>query len=147
VRRLVVTIAFLGALAAGCGKSGDTSADSTTTTSTSTTAVTTPHALIPADSATPAAGTCADGVGGIVTITLNPDVPSPRCTIVYASDQLKFVNNTDQLQTVDTGYGQVSLHPHASHVFPQKVGDYWAKGVHRPNTTLYGASDPEIWLQ
>ena len=132
-------------LTAACGNNNDTATEETTTSAAVTTTL--PTTRIPATSAKPAAGTCLAGPGGVVTITLNPDVPSPRCTIVYASDQLKFVNNTDQLQSVDTGYAQVSLPPHKSHVFPQKVGDYWAKGVHRPNTTLYGDSDPEVWLQ
>jgi hypothetical protein len=105
--------------------------------------------LIASDASTPAAGTCGNAPsGGAAEITLNPDVPSPRCVIVHSLNQLKFVNNTDSEQSVSTGYDAVTLQPHEAHLFAQRVGDYWAPGVHRIDTgALYAGSGPEVWLQ
>jgi hypothetical protein len=166
MKRLLVTVAVLALGTAACGKDKkDDAAVTTTTTSTAITTTTTIKttttakaaattttikplaAKIAADSATPAAGTCGDAVGGYAAITLNPDIPSPRCVIVHDSDQLKITNNTDELQAVDNGANETSLHPHETRVLGPALGTIWAKGVHRLETTLYGDSDPEVWLK
>jgi hypothetical protein len=105
--------------------------------------------LIPSDASTPAAGTCGNTPeGGVAEIALNPDIPSPRCVIVHSLNQLRFVNHSDVVVTVNTGYGAVTLQPQETHLFEQKVGDYWEPGVHRIHTDpLYAGSGPEVWLQ
>jgi hypothetical protein len=105
--------------------------------------------LIPSDASSPAAGTCANAPAtGATQIVLNPDVPSPRCVIVHAANQLDFTNNTDAAQSVSTGYDSVTIQPHESHLFTQRVGDEWEPGVHRIDTgPLYAGSGPEVWLQ
>jgi hypothetical protein len=108
-----------------------------------------PTTLLAPDASTPAAGTCGNAPeGGAAEITLNADIPSPRCVIVHSLNQLKFVNNTETGVTIETGYDSAVLLPHESHLFPQRVGDFWEPGVHRINTgDLYGGSGPEVWLQ
>ena len=101
--------------------------------------------LIPSDASTPAAGFCPAGSGTIFDFTINEDVPAPRCGIVHPDEQLQFKNNTDVQQTVDVGFDSVDLAPHESYVFPEKVGEYWAQGVHLVHVSP--APGPEVWLQ
>jgi hypothetical protein len=105
--------------------------------------------LIPSDASTPAAGNCGNAPeGGPADITLSPDVPSPRCVIVHSLNQLRFTNKTDHAQVVELGYDSATLQPGETHLFDERVGDYWAPGVHRVNTgALYAGSGPEVWLQ
>ncbi|HVT75553.1 MAG TPA: hypothetical protein VHD87_00875 [Acidimicrobiales bacterium] len=150
MKRLAAAALLVGL--AACGHEEPKLADPVTTVPQSvnapTTSSTPPTTLIESDASTPAAGTCGNAPeGGAAVITLNPDVPSPRCVIVHSENQLTFVNNTDTAQTVDVGYDQATLQPHATHAFPQPVGDYWARGVHRVNMSLYNGSGPEVWLQ
>jgi hypothetical protein len=108
-----------------------------------------PTTLIAPDASTPAAGACGNAPEAEpAEITLNPDVPSPRCVIVHSLNQLKFVNHSDVVVTVETGYDAVELQPQATHLFPQRVGDYWEPGVHIVHAApLYGSSGVEVWLQ
>ena len=57
-----------------------------------TTTATTNSVLAPADSETPAAGTCLPADGPVATVTLSPDVPQPRCVVVEAGQRLDLVN-------------------------------------------------------
>jgi hypothetical protein len=154
VRRVGATLLLVALVA--CGREAPKlapvrnppSTQAATLQTTPTTTAQTTTTLIPADEKAPAAGSCGNAPsGGAAVITLNPDVPSPRCMIVHSLNQLTFVNNTDTQQTVDTGYDSATLAPHASHAFVENVGDHWAPGVHRVQTSLYAGSGPEVWLQ
>lgn len=113
-------------------------------------------AMVPPDGVTPAAGSCSNAASGVAFITLNPDVPSPRCIIVHDSDRLKIKNNMGVRVTVDDGgNGFVfTVDNGATEEQAKAVGCCWQPGVHRlrvsnTDTTakLYGGSGPEVWLQ
>ena len=112
-------------------------------TSTSTPSTT----LVPADSQAPAAGVCALTQDGYAVIELNPDVPSPRCTIVHSLDRIRLHNATDAEQTYDVGFGAGTLSPDELLTLGEELGTVWAKGVHVVKTSLYAGSGPEVWLK
>lgn len=112
MKRLVVACALVGLVLAGCGKDdkSDVATDATTTTAgvavptappttlktttsaikaTPTTNAGDPPGLVPADSQSPAAGTCGNSYNGVAEVVLQPDVPSPRCIIVKDTDHLR----------------------------------------------------------
>lgn len=108
--------------------------------------------LAPADSKTPASGFCPDPPPGtVVTVTINPDVPSPRCQKVLANQQLRVVNNTSQTLTVSLGQNSLTIAPSQSQTITQTFGTYLASGVHHIITSSQlaqqGGAGPEIWLQ
>ena len=127
------------------------------TTSTPTSAKGDPYnAMVPPDGITPAAGACSNATGGVAAITLNPDVPAPRCIIVHDTDRLKITNNMGvTVQADDGGNGFViTINNGATDEEVKAVGCCWQPGVHRlrisnANTQakLYGGSGPEVWLQ
>jgi hypothetical protein len=172
MKRLLVALALLTLAACGKDDNPDVAAATTTTTAapvlvTTTTAApkattTTakagdPPGLIPADSQTPAAGSCSNSNNGIAEVVLNPDVPSPRCIIVKDTDHLRVENNFDVEVSVYDNSGQgamFTLKPGASDTGMKAIGGYWATGVHRLKITntatkavLYGGSGPEVWLK
>ena len=181
MKRLVLACALVGLALASCGKDdkSDVATDATTTTTegvasataptagakattttaaskaTTTTNAGDPPGLIPADSQSPAAGTCGNSYNGIAEVVLNPDVPSPRCIIVKDTDHLRVENNFDV--AVDVGDGSetlFTLQPGGSDTGMKALGGFWATGVHRLRITnaathavLYGGSGPEVWLK
>ena len=52
--------------------------------------------LEPPVSDLPAAGICAEPSGDVVTIAVEPDIPSPRCSRVTSSQRLRVVNKTSE---------------------------------------------------
>lgn len=127
----------------------------TATPTVSTTASATPtHSLVPADSVYPAAGVCAYATGTVVTVTMNPDVPMPRCLSLHPNQRLRVVNSsalhgsTPVTITVTwAGYAPRVLRPGESTTFEEPAGTYLAVGVHRVHTPpLYGGSAAEVWL-
>lgn len=118
----------------------------TSTVDTSTTTTTTQRELEPPDSPQPAAGTCGRADSAVVEVTLNPDIPSPRCVQVDADQSLRVRNNTDQQVDVSFAHHAATLAPGGAQAFAQAFGDYLEPGVHRVDTSLYGGSGPEIWL-
>lgn len=118
----------------------------TSTVGTSTTTTTTPRQLEPPDSPQPAAGTCGRADSTVVEVTLNPDIPSPRCVQVDPDQSLRVRNNTDQQVDVSFAHHAATLAPGGAQAFAQPFGDYLEPGVHRVDTNLYGGSGPEIWL-
>jgi hypothetical protein len=113
-------------------------------------------AMTPPDGVTPAAGSCSQATGGVAAITLNPDVPSPRCIVVHDTDRLKVTNNMGVKVHVDDGYNGYSqdIDNGATQEEVKAVGCCWQPGVHRlrvsnanTHAQLYGGSGPEVWLQ
>jgi hypothetical protein len=107
----------------------------------------TTNTLVPADAKTPAAGVCATVTGKVVTVTLNIDVPSPRCTIVNADQTLDLVNGTDRTINLNYATFKSPIYSHSGYSFPGNIGSFFAPGVHVITTSLYGGSGPEVWLQ
>jgi hypothetical protein len=111
-----------------------------------TSPTTAPPHLKPPDSQNPTAGACGPASGPVAEITLNADVPSPRCTGVSAVQSLRVTNNTDQTVSVALAGYSATLPPGASRGLGGAFGDYLQPGVHRITVSLYGGSGPEIDL-
>lgn len=93
----------------------------------------------------PAAGICPEIEGEIVSMTINPDVPDPRCVIVQPDQRLRVVNNLDELITASLGSLSTSIAPKAEHTFEKTFGEVLMPGVHNLGVnTCCGGS---IWLK
>ncbi|MGA2910538.1 MAG: hypothetical protein ABSE04_01915 [Candidatus Microgenomates bacterium] len=103
--------------------------------------------LIPADSQAPAASSCNSVQGDVISVTLNPDVPNPRCVIISANQKLTLVNGTSQLISLDYDSYVSKISPGSNYTFPVVASLFLAPGVHVIKTSLYSGSGPEVWLQ
>ncbi len=116
-----------------------------------------PHLLLPSRSPTqsyalatpyaqePAAGICASFDGTIVKVSLNPDIPDPRCMKVSADQKLNIINNTQNTLEVTIGRFTASLEPGKETTFDTPFGEYLQPGVHQIQVTpCCGA---ELWLE
>ncbi len=93
----------------------------------------------------PAAGICASFEGEVVTITLDPDVPDPRCSKVRPDQKLSVINRTQKTLEVSIGSFTTSLKPGAETQFDTPFGEYLASGVHQLRVSpCCGA---ELWLE
>lgn len=99
-----------------------------------------------APSATPAAGVCGavDAAATVVVVTLNDDVPSPRCVKVTSTQKLKLVNK--RTTTIKAGMYEYTadIAPNGDYTLPLNFGTFLAPGVHRAGMDNFAA---EIWLQ
>lgn len=102
---------------------------------------------IPADSQTPAAGTCNSLVGNTVSFSLNIDTPYPRCLRLYSGQHLTLVNGTENPISVKWATLDNMLAPHESFIVPDEVIAALQPGVHDITTSLYGGGGPEVWVQ
>lgn len=93
----------------------------------------------------PAAGICAEAEGSLVSVSLRPDVPDPRCVRVRPDQHLNLKNETDQTLQVNLGRFQAELDPGEEVTFDAPFGDYLAPGVHLV-TTSAPPGGPAIWL-
>jgi hypothetical protein len=93
----------------------------------------------------PAAGICASFAGDIVRVTLNADVPDPRCSKVRAEQKLSVINGTQNTLEVSIGSFTASLKPGAETLFDTPFGEYLAPGVHQLRVSP--CCGPEIWLE
>ena len=93
----------------------------------------------------PAAGICASFDGEMVTVTLNPDIPDPRCAKVRADQKLTVVNQTQNTLQVSIGSFKYNLEPGASTVIDTPFGEYLAMGVHQLQVSPCCGS--ELWLE
>jgi hypothetical protein len=93
----------------------------------------------------PAAGICASFEGEMVIVTLNPDVPDPRCTKVRADQKLTVINQTQNTLQVTIGVFTASLEPGEKTIIDIPFGEYLALGVHQLQVSpCCGA---ELWLE
>ncbi len=104
-----------------------------------------PQPLATPVSQQPAAGICGRAEGDIVVITINPDVPDPRCVIIAPDQILKVVNNRDEDIQVSLGVFNASIPKGEDSVAELPFGDFLAPGVHVIEVSpCCGAS---LWLQ
>ena len=121
-------------------------ATSTNETPTPTMAITTQsHSLATPYAMQPAAGICAIFEGDIVEVTLNADVPDPRCSKVRPDQKLRVINKTQNTLEVSIGSFTTSLQPGAETNFDTPFGEYLAPGVHQ--LLVSPCCGPEIWLE
>jgi hypothetical protein len=93
----------------------------------------------------PAAGICASFEPEMVTVTLNPDIPDPRCTIVRADQILTVLNQTQNTLQITIGRFTASLEPGKETTFDTPFGEYLQPGVHQLQVSpCCGA---ELWLE
>ncbi len=131
-----------------------TATPTATPTLSPTPSVTPTRSLVPADSVYPTAGSCDYASGAVVTVTMNPDVPMPRCVSLHPYQQLRVVNNSAELGsppvTITVTWADFAprvLQAGESTTFAEPAGSYLAVGVHRVHTPpLYGGSAAEVWL-
>ena len=106
--------------------------------------------VIKADAAAPAAGSCL-GATGVATVTLNPDIPSPRCVQLSSAQTWKYLNQTGQTVTVYDGDAAVTIPNGQTGSFDFTKFSF-GPGVHTEKvfvgtTAFYGGSGPEIWVK
>lgn len=93
----------------------------------------------------PAAGICAEFEGEVVTMTVSPGMPDPRCVIVKPDQRLHVVNNLETEVTAALGNLTTYIAPGGDHTFEKTFGEFLMPGVHNLNATpCCGGS---IWLQ
>jgi hypothetical protein len=92
-----------------------------------------------------AAGICASFDGGVVEVTINVDVPSPRCAIIRSDQTLTVVNGTPSTVQVSISNFSSNILPGAEYSVDILFGDFLAVGVHQLTVTPYYG--PELWLK
>ena len=124
-----------------CNQAGVESptASLTATTPKTTLSLATPYAQ------EPAAGICGNFEGEMVTVTLNPDIPDPRCSKVRPEQKLTVINQTQNTLQVSIGSFTTSLEPGTSTIIDTPFGEYLAQGVHQLQVTP--CCGPELWLE
>ena len=78
----------------------------------------------------PAAGICAEFEGDIVTMTINPDIPDPRCIHIRPEQKLTVINHRMETLRVRIGSLETTILPEGQHLFDLPFEDYLAPGVH-----------------
>jgi predicted small lipoprotein YifL len=78
----------------------------------------------------PAAGICGSFEDEVVVITINPDIPDPRCVIIAPDQILKVVNNRQETLQVSIANMEATIEPGSEHTFNVPFGQYLAPGVH-----------------
>jgi hypothetical protein len=81
----------------------------------------------------------------MVKVTLNPDMPDPRCSIVRPDQKLSVINKTQNTLEVSIGKFTASLEPGAEILFDTPFGEYLAPGVHQ--LLVLPCCGPELWLE
>jgi len=81
----------------------------------------------------------------MVKVTLNPDMPDPRCSIVRPDQKLSVINKTQNTLEVSIGRFSASLEPGAEILFDTPFGEYLAPGVHQ--LLVLPCCGPELWLE
>jgi hypothetical protein len=93
----------------------------------------------------PAAGICASFDGQVVTVSLNSDLPDPRCAKVKADQTLTVLNNTQNTLSIAIGRFTSNLAVGEKMTIDIPFGDYLAPGVHQLQVSpCCGA---ELWLE
>ena len=91
---------------------------------------TNPPALATPIADSPAAGICGEMQGGIVTMTINPDMPDPRCLKVQSGQRLRVVNQRGEPLEIALGGATASLQPGEEITFERSFGELLLPGVH-----------------
>lgn len=89
-----------------------------------------PETLATPAAVQPAAGICAEFEGEIVIMTINPDIPDPRCIKVRPAQKLTVINHRGETLQVRIGPFETTILPEDQYLFDQPFGDYLAPGVH-----------------
>ncbi len=93
----------------------------------------------------PAAGICGEFEAEVVTITIYPDIPDPRCASVRADQRLRVVNARAEAIHIALAGREAALPPGEEVEFPIALGDLLAPGVHR--LQVLPCCGAELWLR
>jgi hypothetical protein len=105
----------------------------------------TPVQLATSVASQPAAGICGESEGTVVTMTINPDIPDPRCLVVRPDQKLRVINRRDETLEISLGQLSATLEPGAEHTFEQPFGQLLLPGVHL--LSVSPCCGGEIWLK
>jgi hypothetical protein len=133
------------AIMLGLSACGSARTEPNPTITASSTATNEPSPLATPYAQSPAAGICASFEGEIVKVTLNPDIPDPRCSKVRANQKLEVANHTQNTLQVSIGSFEASLEPGAEVLFDIPFGDYLETGVHQ--LQVDPCCGAELWLE
>ena len=126
---VMVAVATL-ALTIACGQLTGGTVKTTPAPTPAATASGLPSYRATAVSQSPTAGICGGSEGDLVTVTIYPDIPDPRCAEARPDQRLRVVNRTSGRLHVVIGAFQADIEPAGEYTFDVPVGDYLAPGVH-----------------
>jgi len=93
----------------------------------------------------PAAGICGAFEGELVIITINSDIPDPRCVIISPVQMLKIVNRRHETLQVSLVNLETTIESGGEHTFQMPFGQYLAPGVHY--IEVLPCCGAALWLQ
>jgi hypothetical protein len=94
----------------------------------------------------PAAGICASFDGDMVMVSINPDIPDPRCSKVRADQKITIINNTQNNIEVNIGRAfEADLAPGEKTTIDYPFSDYLYPGVHQ--VQVKPCCGFELWLE
>lgn len=79
----------------------------------------------------PAAGICAEHEGSLVSVTIYPDIPDPRCSLVRADQHLRVINMRSERIEVNLARLQTEIAPGEDCIFVEPFAALLMPGVHR----------------
>jgi hypothetical protein len=133
------------ALATACGRITSETAQTTLIPTPGATTSDLPSYRATPFSQSPAAGICGSMNGDLITVTIYPDIPNPRCVEARPEQRLKVVNQTSGPLHVAIGLFQADIEPDENYTFDKAVGEYLAPGVHLIQVSP--CCSPELWLK
>ncbi len=78
----------------------------------------------------PAAGICGAWEGNVVTFTIRPDIPDPRCGQALPDQKLRVVNGREEVIRASIGLFAADIEPGGEYIFDEPLGNYLMPGVH-----------------
>ena len=94
---------------------------------------------------TPAAGICPGVEGPLVTMTINPDMPDPRCVTVRSDQRLRIVNGRAEEIHATLFNRSADIAPGGEYTLDASFGELLMPGVHLLDVNL--CCGGAIWLQ
>jgi hypothetical protein len=88
---------------------------------------------------------CAEFEGELVTMSVNPDMPDPRCVIVKPDQRLRVMNNLESEIESSLGNLSSSILPGDAYTFERTFGELLMPGVHNLGVGL--CCSGSIWLK
>lgn len=93
----------------------------------------------------PAAGICGAWEGDVVTFTIYPDIPDPRCGQALPGQKLRVVNGREEVIRASIGLFAADIEPGGEYLFDEPLGNYLMPGVHV--VQISPCCSPELWLK
>jgi len=78
----------------------------------------------------PASGICGIWEGDMVTFTIYPDIPDPRCSQALPGQKLRVINQREEVIHASIGLFAADIEPGGEFIFEAPLGEYLMPGVH-----------------